>query len=126
MAAVPKSFNMAIFEREHQSADAAALHSGDHQSADAAALHSGDHQDVGDNLQEFRVAFSSTAKDNSRFISETSRQDEQAKIAELFGKFDLNGDGYIDKKETIKADKTPHKVDGADPHLFAAFLERSL
>lgn len=108
-AAVPKSSKMAIFERQHQTAE-------------AAALHSGEHQGVGDNLQEFRVAFSSTAKDNSRFISETSKQGEQAKIAELFGKFDLDGDGYIDRKEIIKADKTPHKVDGADPHLFATFL----
>ena len=100
---------MAIFERQHQAAEAAALHNGDQPAS-------------GDNLQEFRLAFTSSLKDNSRFLSETAKGQECAKIAELFGHFDLNGDGYISQKEITKADKTPHKVDGADPHLFATFL----
>jgi polyhydroxybutyrate depolymerase len=100
---------MAIFERQHQTAE-------------AAALQRGDQTKEGDNLQEFRLTASSSLKDNSHFVDEASRDKEREKIAELFGRFDINGDGFIDKREIVKADKTPHKVDGADPHLFANFL----
>lgn len=100
---------MAIFERQHQTAE-------------AAALQRGDQTKEGDNLQEFRLTASSSLKDNSHFVDEASRDKEREKIAELFGRFDINGDGFIDKREIVKADKTPHKVDGADPHLFAKFL----
>lgn len=104
-----KSSKMAIIERQHQSAE-------------QAALHNGDQPNSVDNLQEFRLAFTSTMKDNSRFVSETAKGQECAKITELFGYFDLDGDGYISQREITKADKTPHQVDGADPHLFATFL----
>lgn len=100
---------MAIFERQHQTAE-------------AAALQRGDQTKEGDNLQEFRLTASSSLKDNSHFVDEASRDKEREKIAELFGRFDINGDGFIDKREIVKADRTPHKVDGADPHLFANFL----
>ncbi|HIA53354.1 MAG TPA: hypothetical protein EYN91_14910 [Candidatus Melainabacteria bacterium] len=100
---------MAIFERQHQTAE-------------AAALQHGDQTKEGDNLQEFRLTASSSLKDNRRFVDEGSREKEREKITELFGRFDINGDGFIDKREIVKADKTPHKVDGADPHLFANFL----
>jgi len=101
--------NMAIFERQQQSAEAAALQNAD--------------QSGGDNLQQYRVT--PKTPQSKHFVSESSsqsREQESAKIAELFGQFDLNHDGFIDKKEIIKADKTPGKVDGADPHAFATFL----
>ncbi|MBX9950997.1 MAG: hypothetical protein K2Y39_17635 [Candidatus Obscuribacterales bacterium] len=100
---------MSIFDRRHKTAEAAALQPGENQSE-------------GDNLQQFRLNLSSNLKDNSRFVDETTREREREKIAELFGHFDINGDGFIEKKEIAKADKTPKNIDGADPHLFANFL----
>jgi polyhydroxybutyrate depolymerase len=93
-----------------------------HKTADAAALQHGDQHAEGDSLQEFRLTSSSSHKDNSRFLSEAARGNEREKIAELFGHFDINHDGFIDKNEIAKADKAPHKVEGADPQLFSNFL----
>lgn len=76
----------------------------------------------GDNLQEYRLSPFSSLKESSRFVYDSVRERESEKIAELFGHFDLNGDGYIDQKEIIKADKSPHHVEGTDPHKFATFL----
>lgn len=115
MAAVRISYNMAIFERQHQTAEAAALQVSDKRGAN-------DKRGEGDNLQEYRLSTSSWLKDNSRFVDESARESEREKISELFGHFDINGDGYIDRKEIEKADKQKHKVDGADPHRFATFL----
>lgn len=103
---------MAIIERQSQSAEAVALRSGDHAGNGIAS----------DTLQEYRLA-SPPARDAKSFLQDASSESERAKIAELFGKFDLDKDGYIDSNEIAKADKTPStKVEGASPQQFATFL----
>lgn len=102
---------MAIFERQSQSAEAQALRNGNHR---------GD-GNGSDTLQEYRV--SAQTKNPANFLNDASCQKERAKIAELFGNFDLDANGYIDRKEIARADKSPtSKVDGETPHLFATFL----
>jgi polyhydroxybutyrate depolymerase len=103
---------MAIFERQSQSAEAVALRSGDHRANGTGS----------DTLEEYRLS-SPAGRDGKSFLTDASCQKERAKIAELFGQFDLDGNGYVDRKEINRADKTPSsKDDSASPQLFANFL----
>jgi len=102
---------MAILERQTQSAEAAALKNGDHPSNGVGS----------DTLQEYRLAPAKAGRGLADLVDSGSHRQDCEKIAELFGQFDLDKDGYIDKKEIGNADRTP-KTEGADPHLFATFL----
>lgn len=102
---------MATLERQHQTADA----------ADLSLKQSNTHGS--DNLQEYRIAPSAAAlKERSPFVEPMPREQECAKIAELFGTFDINRDGYLDRKEIKNGSANFGRVERANSQLFSKFL----